>query len=274
MDTPAATSGDDDTSPLLDRLPNVTFDASKHLNFTSPSHVYTMKDIGLPETTGISPVAVSEAFPLFSERAIQQMRAEVLQKDVWHSHRFSSNLAHCQLRGFASRCAPFTYKAWQDPQVLQLLSQIAGIELVPQMEYEIGHVNFSEPCKATEESSKALPSPSSETASKSPSPAEGDSDTPVVDWHRDSYPFVCVTMLSDSTNMTGGETELRCGDGSRLKICAPRMVRAHRVLRLARETHTRILQFLRSIPFALRPPTSRAPSLTNPCSDHGVVLRT
>lgn len=36
----------------------------------------------------------------------------------------------------------------------------------------------------------------------------GDSDN-VVSWHCDAYPFVCVLMLSDVTEMIGGETALQ-----------------------------------------------------------------
>ena len=46
-------------------------------------------------------------------------------------------------------------------------------------------------------------------------------DKPIVDWHRDSYPFVCVTMLSDCTNMQGGETALRTGDNSIMRVRGP-----------------------------------------------------
>lgn len=46
---------------------------------------------------------------------------------------------------------------------------------------------------------------------------------PIVDWHTDSYPFVVVTMLSDCTDMAGGETVLRKGDGDTLKLRGPQM---------------------------------------------------
>ena len=49
-------------------------------------------------------------------------------------------------------------------------------------------------------------------------------DMPVVGWHRDSYPFVCVLMLSDCTNMVGGETALRTGTGEVIKVRGPEMV--------------------------------------------------
>ena len=85
--------------PLEDQ---VAFDAKIHLNFKPPSKILTMKDIGFPDDKGVSSVAVSEAFQLFTSDAIKQMRAEVLSKDVMDNCQYSSNLAQCQLRGFAS----------------------------------------------------------------------------------------------------------------------------------------------------------------------------
>lgn len=79
----------------------VAFSADDHLNFTLPPKIFTMKDIGLPENTGISPIAVSEPFQLFTAEAIQRMRAEVLSRQVWENCQYSSNLSQCQLRGFA-----------------------------------------------------------------------------------------------------------------------------------------------------------------------------
>ena len=49
-------------------------------------------------------------------------------------------------------------------------------------------------------------------------------DSPIVDWHHDSYPFVCVTMLSDCTGMVGGETALKTARGNILKVRGPEMV--------------------------------------------------
>lgn len=52
---------------------------------------------------GISPNAVSVPFPLFTEDAIKQMRAEVFSKDVLENCQYSSNLAACQIRGYAAK---------------------------------------------------------------------------------------------------------------------------------------------------------------------------
>ena len=79
------------------------FDPEKHLNYKEPSRVHTMADLNLAEGIGVSPVAVSEPFQLFTEEAVGRMRAEVFSKNVWEKCQYSSNLAQCQLRGFAAK---------------------------------------------------------------------------------------------------------------------------------------------------------------------------
>ena len=85
------------------KLVREDFDPKKHIDFKPPSKVYTMKDLDLPEGTGVSPIAVSEPFQLFTKEAILRMRAEVLSKEVMENCQYSSNLAQYMLRGFASR---------------------------------------------------------------------------------------------------------------------------------------------------------------------------
>lgn len=52
----------------------------------------------------------------------------------------------------------------------------------------------------------------------------GDNDNLGFSWHYDSFPFVCVTMLSDCTDMKGGETAILKGDGEIIKVRGPTMV--------------------------------------------------
>lgn len=98
------------------------------------------------------------------------------------------------------RYAKFVYDAWTHPDTLRAISAIAGIDLVPVMDYEIGHVNISV------------------------SDGKSDGAPPVVNWHYDSYPFVCVLMLSDATSMKGGETGIKTGSGEIMKVRGPQMV--------------------------------------------------
>ena len=76
------------------------FEPTEHLNFQGIPRIHTMEEIALPNV-GISDVAVSEPFELFTEEAIKQMRAEILSEPVLKNCKYSSNLAHSQLRGFA-----------------------------------------------------------------------------------------------------------------------------------------------------------------------------
>ena len=75
-----------------------TFDPKNHLRFQPPKRVYTMKEIGL-EGHGISPVAVSEPFPLFTPEAIKQIRAEVFSEPVLRDCQYASTFAKNMIRG-------------------------------------------------------------------------------------------------------------------------------------------------------------------------------
>lgn len=79
------------------------FDPKEHLSFKPPSEVIMMKDLGFPEGAGVSPVAVSQPFPLFSKSAVQEMRSEIMKPQVWEECSYSSNIAACQLRGYAQK---------------------------------------------------------------------------------------------------------------------------------------------------------------------------
>ena len=109
-----------------------------------------------------------------------------------------------------SRHAKFIFEAWKHPETLAIMSKIAGVELVPVMDYEIGHINMSVPEEKKKYKDSVLNSEDDEEA--------------IVGWHRDSYPFVCVLMMSDTTGMVGGETALRTGFGDIKKVRGPQKV--------------------------------------------------
>jgi hypothetical protein len=115
---------------------------------------------------------------------------------------------------------------------LKIVSDIAGVELVPAMDYEISHTNVQlgpggldavrnttvEPPEATAEAIKKF------EQHKPKKQEVTDQTKPIIEWHKDSHPWVCVVMLSDARHMSGGETELMKGDGTTLKVKAPQMV--------------------------------------------------
>ncbi|KAI1178720.1 hypothetical protein F4777DRAFT_575660 [Nemania sp. FL0916] len=216
-------------SPIISNTPVLNhsqdaFTPSKHLAFKEMPKVHTMKDLGFSETTGVSHIAVSEPFNLFTEEAVMRMRQEILRPEVLDNCKYSSNLADCYLRGFATKYAPFVYDVWKNPETLAIVSKIAGIDLVPEMDLEIAHVNISMKSEETKkEELEAVAEKANYEADEGIGGCPWEDDKPIVDWHTDSYPFVCVTMLSDCANMVGGETALRTGNGDIMKVRGPQM---------------------------------------------------
>ncbi|GKZ67836.1 hypothetical protein AnigIFM50267_002388 [Aspergillus niger] len=181
------------------------FNPKKHLNFQHPKGLTTMKEIGL-EGRGISPVAASEPFPLFTAEAIKQIRAEIFSEPVLRYCQYSSSFAKNMVRGMGRERAPFTCDAWSSPELLAIVSEVARVDLVVAFDYEIANINIS------------VNDDSSTTAEITSEP-----ETSAFAWHYDSFPFVCVTMLSDCSNMVGGETAIRTPSGEIKKIRGPAM---------------------------------------------------
>jgi hypothetical protein len=215
---------------------SVRFDPAKHLAFAPPASILTMKDLAL-EPTELSGVATTEPFSFLSHEAVLEMRRELFSKPVLDNCLFHTRPGSVQLRGMAPRYAPFIHQFWHSPEVLKIVSDMAGIELVPAMDYEISHTNVQlgpggieevkrtpvEPPVATEE---AIKKSEEERKSKNKDTSVTDQTKPIIEWHKDSHPWVCVVMLSDARHMSGGETELLKGDGATLKVRAPQMVRS------------------------------------------------
>jgi hypothetical protein len=109
------------------------------------------------------------------------------------------------------RHAKFVAEAWKSQKTLEIISKIAGIDLVPVIDYEIGHINISIPGAIKKDKDGVIITEENGKA--------------VVDWHRDSYPFVCVLMMSDTTGMVGGETALKTGTGGVMKVRGPTKVK-------------------------------------------------
>ena len=118
------------------------------------------------------------------------------------------------------------YDTWKHPETLAIVSKVAGIDLVPEMDFEIAHINISMKSeKQKAEELEAFVDRNLTEADEGIAGCPWEDDKPIVDWHTDSYPFVCVTMLSDCTTMIGGETALRTGTGDILRVRGPQMVR-------------------------------------------------
>ena len=136
----------------------------------------------------------------------------------------SPNIRRPTLTGY-TRAAPFIYDTWKHPETLAIISKVAGVDLVPEMDFEIAHINLSNMSEAQKVAELATIRDRQLTEQdEGISGCPWEDDKPIVDWHTDAYPFVCVTMLSDCTTMVGGETALRTGNGEIIKVRGPQMV--------------------------------------------------
>jgi hypothetical protein len=177
-------------------------------------------------------------FPLLSQQAVHEHRRELFSKPVLSNCLWQKRPGAAQIRGAAPRYAPFIYQFWTSPEVLSIVSSIAGVDLVPVVDYEICHTNiqvgeggldgvWNTPVVPPEPSTSERLGFEKRMRGEEVIKEESDDslEKAIVSWHRDSYPFVCVVMLSNSEFMTDGETELQKGDGTTIKVRAPQMVR-------------------------------------------------
>lgn len=212
----------------------VKFDASKHLAYSPPETILKMSDMSLSPSE-LSDVATTSPFPLLSHEAVLQHRRDLFAPQTLDNCMHHTRPGSVQIRGMAPRYAPFIHQFWHSPEVLKIVSEVAGVELIPAMDYEISHTNVQlgpggldevrrtpvEPPEATEEAIRK------HEGEKKIKREVTDQSKPIIEWHKDSHPWVCVVMLSDARHMSGGETELMRGDGTTMKVKAPQMVSLH-----------------------------------------------
>ena len=80
----------------------VEFEAKKHLNFIPPTKRFTMADFGY-EGQGISEIAASEPFQLYTEESVEQICAELFSEAVLKDHQYQSTFAKNMIRGYPQR---------------------------------------------------------------------------------------------------------------------------------------------------------------------------
>lgn len=217
---------------------DVKFDPEKHLAYYAGSledkarfhsiRRLTMEDLKLTNDKQISPIGVTDAFPLFTEEAIDIMKLEVLRKLTFLEHaRYScssSSGLDCMVRGYVKDnekiINPFVYEAWTHPKTMELVSLMAGVDLEIVMDYEIAHVNVGVCDESTAEEQR-IKHDQAQRLKVFSGESDGSDIPAIVGWHHDSYPFVCVLMLSDTSEMIGGETYLRTGDNKITKVSGP-----------------------------------------------------
>jgi len=205
------------------------FNPDKHLRFSQPKKVYKLEEFLLNPPSATSPVAITEPFPLFTEEGVQELRSDIFRREVVDKHGRKQKAGIYIIRG-SGVDTPFVYDAWNSEALRQACSRAAGVELQPVFDYDIAHTNVQLGCEAAkyEDIYTVLPSPkppkqTGQIDEEGRDKDINDNDAVVGDWHNDVYPWVCVLMISDPTGMHGGETALRKGDGSIMKVRGPEL---------------------------------------------------
>ncbi|EXJ79527.1 hypothetical protein A1O3_07806 [Capronia epimyces CBS 606.96] len=178
-----------------------------------------MKELGLNPPTATSPIAITEPFLLFTVEGVKELRRDLSSRDR----------SEARMKAEAGNL----YRPRECEALLNAVSQAAGVELVPVFDYDIAHTNVQVDAEKAKNEDIYQDLPDAEPPKQPTDPSLIDQKLPtgdindknavVGDWHNDVFPWVCVLMLSDPTGMSGGETALRKGDGSFLKVRGPEL---------------------------------------------------
>ncbi|KAH3682936.1 hypothetical protein WICPIJ_006090 [Wickerhamomyces pijperi] len=210
---------------------SIKFDPARHIAFQDSDYAktkrLTLTDLGVTDfhQEPITDIGVTEPFPLFTHEAVLIMRYEIFQKELFEKYGRLNNQSstaadqNIYIRGYARSHAPFTKAAWEHPKTLEIMSKMSNVELEHQFDYEIGHINLSVKTPQTETWGKETTNVSTE---EDQDVQDADEIPAVVTWHFDSPQMVCVLMLSDTSDMIGGETALIKGDGKVAKVEGPK----------------------------------------------------
>lgn len=228
---PADTPGsyDEGTNPILHspyKAPE--FNPKNHMCYKPPDKTITFAELNLNPKTATSPIAITTPFPLLTREGVQALRADIFRHEIVAKYGSLKYPGVYRIRGYGSD-APFTYALWRSELMRQTCSAAAGVELEIIFDYEIGQLNVQLDASVdvnlpiTAVLPPAVPPQEPESASDEIIEPGEDLKGLVSSWHNDSYPWVCVLMLSDPVGMKGGETALRTGDGSIIKVPMPGM---------------------------------------------------
>ncbi|KAH0345228.1 hypothetical protein KCU81_g4531, partial [Aureobasidium melanogenum] len=182
------------------------FDPKIHLDFSPADNVFSLADLGIEEHEYTTPIAGSTPFKLLSTEGVMAYRKALLRKEVFDECAGYPFPGTVTLRNVA-KVSKFVSDFWTHPKTVSIISDALGTKVEAIMPTEIGHTNIqvSGPGDVLDQlkvrpSEEALPLTEEEEAYD---PLSGSS---VIPWHVDSYPYVCIIMLSDTTHMKGGET--------------------------------------------------------------------
>ncbi|KAL2817958.1 hypothetical protein BDW59DRAFT_181961 [Aspergillus cavernicola] len=209
-----------------DSVKEEEFNPRVHLNYVPPQKKITMQDLLLNQRSTASPIAGTTPFPLLSPKGVRAYRKALFQQDVLDKCASSPFPGTLVLRD-AVKLSKFIRDFWTHPETMRIVSEASGVPLEVVMPTEIGHTNIQVEGTTIPEMTRNLRvEPLVEKVELSPEDRAYDPLTDkssIIPWHYDSYPYVCVLMLSETHGMVGGETYIRKGDGEAQKVEGPQI---------------------------------------------------
>lgn len=116
-----------------------TFDPAIHLAYEKPQTVFSMDDLALSKVNAPCKTGLAGPFPLASYEGVKALRQSLFQPHVLDHHMMTGVISgpHAQLRGVAPEASKFIYDFWNHPATLAAVSEAAGEELIPVLDYEV-----------------------------------------------------------------------------------------------------------------------------------------
>ena len=186
--------------PFPTELPNgydwfegeVEFDPNIHLALERPKAIRYLQEFGYSEEEiqlKATPVAVSSPFRILSDEGARVML------DVARSLR--QHAVRCERIDNMVRSGCYRSRFLRDlclePSITQLLQEVYGVEIAPHtMPVHLGHMNYS----------------------------PDDPDKAVDKWHHDTLPLDYVMMVTDPTQLSGGQFEYFVGSKTEMGTLA------------------------------------------------------
>ncbi|KAG9592058.1 hypothetical protein KCU97_g6688, partial [Aureobasidium melanogenum] len=201
------------------------FDPKVHLDYSPPKKVYPLADLKLEPREFSTPIAATAPFQLLNEEGVLAYRRALFAPGVLDECAVSPYLNTLIVRDAAKK-SKFLHDFWNHPETLRILSGLMQAPLVPIFKIEEGFVSVqTKSSKNVEEMKKEVsiePDHRLIELSEEEKNADPLKSGSIIPWHFDSYPYACIIMLSHTDGMVGGETFIKCGDGSITKVEGPK----------------------------------------------------
>ncbi|KAK6005945.1 hypothetical protein QM012_007587 [Aureobasidium pullulans] len=201
------------------------FDPKIHLDYSPPKKVYPLADLRLEPREFSTPIAATAPFQLLSEEGVLAYRRALFAPEVLEECAVSPYLNTLIVRDAAKK-SKFLHDFWNHPQTLHILSELMQAPLVPIFRIEEGFVSVqTKTAKDIQEMKKEVSiEPDHRVIELSEEERNADplKSGSIIPWHFDSYPYACIIMLSHTDGMVGGETFIKCGDGTITKVEGPK----------------------------------------------------